>query len=411
MIAKAKSISHGINCLNYITGESKNKKSPEKISHICDNLLPSGMDPTAIWNSMKMTSRSHPRVINNIVRIELSPAKENTANFTQEDWKNLWLDFVREFDHQELKDKNGKILSPKTNINGSKYTVWLHQDSKSGIPHLHAAICRVDDEGHINNDSNIHLRAQRAAEKVAIKYGWKTAGEIRNKRNGIVEKDCLDVLKHMKSWSFDEYFQRLENKGYNIQIRRSDDGSKVYGYTLQKDGSRYKASEIGKGRHFTASKIEWTWRNEHPEPKFKLSDNKGNNSFVITDDKGRQFEIPDYSKRRNNSRRVEISQNKETFVRFIPEPVMQFFENEFDYREYSNWNDCINESCYFFSVAQGILAMMNTPYYSSSGGGGTSDNELPRRRDDLEEEMKWAIRCAQAARSKITPVKKSGMRR
>lgn len=152
-------------------------------------------------------------------------------------------------------------------------------------------------------------------------------------------------------------------------------------------------------------------RSEHPEPKFKLSNNKDNDSFVITDDNGKQFEMPDYSKRRNNSRRVEISQNKETFVRFIPEPVMQYFENEFDYREYSNWNDCINESCYYFSVAQGILAMMNTPYYSSSGGGGTSDNDLPRRRDDLEEEMKWAIRCAQAARSKITPVKKRGMRR
>lgn len=55
--------------------------------------------------------------------------------------------------------------------------------------------------------------------------------------------------------------------------------------------------------------------------------------------------------------------------------------------------------------------MMNTPYYNSGGGGGTSDNDLPRRRDDFEEEMKWAIRSAQAARSKITPVKNRGMRR
>ena len=35
MIAKAKSISHGINALNYITGVSANKKHPEKyISHL-----------------------------------------------------------------------------------------------------------------------------------------------------------------------------------------------------------------------------------------------------------------------------------------------------------------------------------------------------------------------------------------
>lgn len=31
MIAKAKSISHGINALNYITGVSANKKHPENI--------------------------------------------------------------------------------------------------------------------------------------------------------------------------------------------------------------------------------------------------------------------------------------------------------------------------------------------------------------------------------------------
>ena len=36
MIAKAKSISHGINDISYITGESRNKKHPELMSRtIC----------------------------------------------------------------------------------------------------------------------------------------------------------------------------------------------------------------------------------------------------------------------------------------------------------------------------------------------------------------------------------------
>ncbi len=38
MIAKAKAISHGINDLRYITGESKHKKHPEKIYRVLDNL-------------------------------------------------------------------------------------------------------------------------------------------------------------------------------------------------------------------------------------------------------------------------------------------------------------------------------------------------------------------------------------
>ena len=40
MIAKAKAISHGINDLRYITGESQHKKHPEKIYRVLDNLLP-----------------------------------------------------------------------------------------------------------------------------------------------------------------------------------------------------------------------------------------------------------------------------------------------------------------------------------------------------------------------------------
>lgn len=46
MIGKAKSISHGINDIRYITGESRNKKHPERIFHVGDNLLPPGLDAT-----------------------------------------------------------------------------------------------------------------------------------------------------------------------------------------------------------------------------------------------------------------------------------------------------------------------------------------------------------------------------
>lgn len=409
MIAKAKAISHGINCINYITGESENKKHPEKITHICDNLLPPGLDPTGIWNSMRMDSMCHTKLINNVIRIELSPAKEQTKYFSKEDWENLWLDFVNEFDRQELKDKDGKIISPKTNISGSKYTVWLHEDSRSGIPHLHAAICRIDENGTINNDRNIHLRAQRAAEKVALRYGWETAGKVRSVKKDTVEKDCLDVLKKMDKFSFDDYFNRLRNKGYKIKIRQSEDG-KIHGYRIEKGRSHFKASEIGKGRHFMASKLESTWKSHHKEPGYKVSENNPD-KLIFTDSRSREFERPDYSKPRDNYRKVNIRHDSQIFTRFIPEPVMNSFEKEFDSYEYSNSAALINLSCFFFAVAQGILAMMNTPYYSSGGGGGTSDNDLPRSKDELEEEMLWAIRCAKAARAKIAPVRKFRMRR
>ena len=44
MIGKAKSISHGINDIKYISGESRHKEHPELIYHVKDNLLPCGLD-------------------------------------------------------------------------------------------------------------------------------------------------------------------------------------------------------------------------------------------------------------------------------------------------------------------------------------------------------------------------------
>ena len=44
MIGKAKSISHGINDIRYISGEPRNKKHPELIYHVKDNLLPCGLE-------------------------------------------------------------------------------------------------------------------------------------------------------------------------------------------------------------------------------------------------------------------------------------------------------------------------------------------------------------------------------
>ena len=124
MIGKAKSISHGINDIRYITGESRNKKHPERIFHVGDNLLPPGLDATGIWDSMRLTLEKSKRVKNSVIRIEVSPAPEHTKDFTIDDWQRLWDDFTDEFDNIELLDKNGKTYSPKTALKGSKGTVW-----------------------------------------------------------------------------------------------------------------------------------------------------------------------------------------------------------------------------------------------------------------------------------------------
>lgn len=75
----------------------------------------------------------------NVIRIEISPVKEHTKGFSMRNWQQLWYDFIREFDSIEFKDKHGEVYLHRTNLAGSIYMVWLHLESKSGIPHLHAA--------------------------------------------------------------------------------------------------------------------------------------------------------------------------------------------------------------------------------------------------------------------------------
>ena len=110
MIGKAKSISHGINNLRYIMGESKNKKNKEKINLICCQHLPLGLDAMGVWESMQTNTAGYGKLKNTLIQIELSPAKEYTADFKFRDWEKLWKDYAGEFDSQIIKNKKGKII-------------------------------------------------------------------------------------------------------------------------------------------------------------------------------------------------------------------------------------------------------------------------------------------------------------
>lgn len=46
---------------------------------------------------------------------------------------------------------------------------------------------------------------------------------------------------------------------------RKDKKDVIRGYVLCKGNTRFKASELGKGRNLTASRIRQTWEKLHPE--------------------------------------------------------------------------------------------------------------------------------------------------
>ena len=422
MIAKAKAVAHGIRAVLYVSGESRNKKHPEKITRICDNFMPQGMDASGIWTEMKFVTMNRPDIKNNVIRMEISPAMEHTEDFTVEDWRKLWHDFAAAFDSQEILDENGKVISVPTNISGSKSSVWLHRESDSGIPHLHAVVCRIDGNGNgngnINNDHAIHLRAQRAAERIARQRGWTTAMHIHESRIPQVSEECMEALCELYEWSWEGYTERLAARGYTLYPRKDNKGV-IRGYVLQKGSSRFKASELGKGRNLTASRIKQTWEKLHQDKAQQvrttakqpvvstLKPSVSNGMKQKPQPVIRQSNpiYDDYTAYKPNSLPTVFEYDGKNYKRYLPDKVLDFFNDEFDYRELVNWQALQNLAMAYFT----LIALPSE--VTSGGGGGGSQSDLKWGRNPEEDEMEFARRCAREASHRLGTQKKSGIKR
>lgn len=404
MIAKAKAISHGINDLRYITGESQHKKHPEKIYRVLDNLLPSQPDAMGIWNSMQLTLSQYRPIKNSVIRIELSPSPEHTQFYDIEDWQTLWQEFAEEFDRQVITGKNGKVRSCPTNLAGSKYSVWLHTESKGEVPHLHAAICRLDEDGNINNDHNIHLRAQRAAERVARKRGWTTAAQVRNSNIHQVNRDCMDTLKSMQSWSWVEYKDALIQKGYAVHERKDGNGI-LRGYALVNGNTKYKASELGVGRNLMISKLPKTWEKLHYQSRVGTLNNKSKGTQTEQTPKPSVYaNYTKYNTCHSGTVPYTLNHENQNHHFYIPEKVLDCFNNEFDYRHTANSRELTDMAVAIF------VGLLETPNVATGSGGGGSQSDLPWRDKD-EDDLQWARRCARAASRLLGKKPKTGLKR
>ena len=435
MIGKAKAISHGINNLRYIMGESKNKKHPEKINLICSQHLPPGLDAMGVWESMQATTAGYDKLKNTLIQVELSPAKEYTEHFKFKDWEELWRDFVEEFDKQTIKNRNGKVTSRPTNVSGSKAVVCLHEDSKGKVIHIHGGICRVDENGNVNNDHDIHLRAQRAAEAVARKRGWSTAMDVRSKNVKHEASNCENILKSMPTWSWKDFVAGIESvKGENLKVKtRTDSLGNIKGYAIIDDDAKYKASELG--RNLTYSRLYATWCKLHPaktiesdertvgrwhrttpevpvqlpptkkkEPLVKPKQEKRPvkpQPTISTPEKLQPQSVvkPDYSFWTPDRRTVDIDVDGSVHRCFLPKKVLQLFDDEFDYKEIENFAPLTNLACAYFA------ALLSPDIPISAGGGGPTNDSGWRDKD--EDDMDFARRCAQMAKQKIGLKKKT----
>ncbi len=404
----AKVVPYGGNAVRYAL--EKEKAKVVKVNH-----MPEGIDPTAIWYMMKHHCQLHQqdRTVGRslerlMVQFVISPSKEEATNFTMKDWANLQDESLETLDSLGLIPKDMK-KEVKTNFRNSMNVGGLHSDSKSGTLHLHLDCCRVDLDGDTNDVHDIHKRAMMAAEIINMRHGWKQPKEIRDMRREEIVDFCEYTLQKMQEFDIDFYFKMLRMKGYEVTPRYDKD-KKLVGYTIGKNASIFKASEIG--RRFMTSQFEATWKKFHPEPS-QVRMKPSAPTITSSSSPVRPTAQTMTSAQPKVQTRVQ-SKPIPSFTIFnidtpigtktveIPNSVKDIFLNEAQVPEDNDTATVENVAHTAMLLFVGYIDAA-TSMSESCGGGGGSTPELGWGKKDDEDERAYARRCLLMAHSMYKP--------
>ena len=411
MIMLTKVGAYGGNAVRYAM--EKEKAKVVKVNH-----LPEGLDATSIWYRMKHHCQLHQqdRTVGRklerfMMSFVLSPSKEESKDFTMQDWADLQNESLEVLDSVGLLSK-GFTEEVKTNFHGSMNVGALHSDSKSGTLHLHVDCCRVDLDGSTNDVHDIHKRAMMAAEIINMRHGWKQPQEIRDMRQQEIAEFCEYTLRNMERFDTDYYFKLLRMKGYEV-TPKYDKQKKLVGYTIGKNASVFKVSAIG--RKFMASRLEDTWRKLHPQSvQSRLRPAIPVNTFVAkpvrpvvpktTTTQPRvqptPFVLP--PKPTPTNAVYDIKVGDETFKVEIPDAIKDLFINEAQVSEDNDIATIKDVSRVAILLFVGYIDAA-TSMSESCGGGGGSAPSSGWGKDNDEDERQYARRCLKMAHSMCKP--------
>ena len=171
---------------------------------------------------------------------------------------------------------------------------------------------------------------------------------------------------------------------------------------LRKGEAKYKASELGVARNLTVSKLPRTWQKLHYREALAARVNTTQNRQP--EPAQRPAVATDYTRYRPGSVSYTLTHEGTEQRLYIPEPVLDFFNEEFDYREVANSRELTDMAVALF------VGMLDTPAVSAGGGGGGSQSDLPWRDKD-EDDLQWARRCARAATRRLGKNPRTGLKR
>lgn len=408
MIAKARAISHGANSMRYVVNK-------DKADIIKLHLLPDNVSAESLWSRMLLHqakfSGEYPKAIkNNMIRIEVSPTSEETKGWTNDDWEKLADDFIREFDSIDLSKEAKRAKDRHTNLRNSQYVVLLHRDSKSGILHLHIDANRIDNDGNINNDHNIHIRAMATANNITKRRGWVQASDISMRNRQEITNACMDALRSMDRFDWKDYVERLKQNGYDVMLQK-DSKNVVRGYSIKKGNSTYKSSYLGKSRNLMPSKIETTWENLHKkvlqqEDTDREYQVKKTSTELQTANNARCRNCNDYQAQ--NLVHHSINLNYRNYEIDIPSDTNDILMKEVSLPKnniFATINDLQQTAVLLFASYLDAATQMS----ESTGGCGCTPDGWGRDKD--EDDLEWARRCARMANQMCRPAIKRGNRR
>lgn len=309
MVIKIEAIdrAHAANAIQYVLDKEKARKENKPVFLAANNielnpLTGKPYSPVEVLMDMQLLqAASRHRNNKPFWRIELCPPKEVCQGWTMEQWEEFCRDCVEVLDATDYKrdvvtGKDGKPVidkrtgKPKIKVSGehtmlakSQYIATVHFDT--GKPHVHIVANRLTMDGQMQDTHKSDMRAIRAANIIADKYGWARAEERENQRMERIHDTAMEVLKRMDAWNIERYFAEMRRNGFEVEPTYDSHGI-CRGYSIGEklydlDGNysstvMYKASakKFGHGRDLTVSKLYGTWQKLHQEKEEKRDDDR-----------------------------------------------------------------------------------------------------------------------------------------
>ena len=393
--------------------------------------MPHDITPISMWHRMKLhcqfhqAKHTHGRPMKNfMVTFVVSPTPEECKGWERSDWERFSQEVLKSLDHADLSKKKGCKKCTPTNFRNSMSVAALHRDSKSGILHLHIDCCRIDMNGRTNDCHQIHERAMKAAEDINRRHGWVLPEKIREDRAQVITNDCLEVLRMMQTFNKFKYFEELEKKGYKVKPI-IDSGASLRGYTIQDGASVFKASELGKGRNLTATRLEDTWRKLHKNDAMKVSKPSPTRITLVTPATPKPHPtIPVAQPVTQTTKTIKpvvtpkveeptfttfnVKADGKVFACNIPDAVVNIFDAANQTLVDELWSTTQNVADTAMLLFCGYIEAA-TNYAQSCGGGGSTTNNKGWGRDKDENDEEFARRCCKKATSMHT--RRRGLKR